>query len=228
MSSKKTIKALRQFQHAIVAVDTVLFAINDDKLMTVLLQIKRKPLTGTWALPGGLIMPDENFEQGIERHLRSKLGLKKPYAEQLYTFGETDRDPRGRVVSVAYIGLLSQVENKLSTNEDYSSNQWFDIKKLPALADDHKKIISVALERLRSKLAYTNIAQYLLEEKFTLSQLQKAYEVVLGHVLDKRNFRKKLLSLNILKEVKGTAMGAFRPAQLYSFSSKQSKIIEIL
>jgi 8-oxo-dGTP diphosphatase len=194
----------------------------------LLLKIVRAPFTNKWAVPGGLILPTENLDQGVERHLNSKTGLKGVYSEQLYTFGEVHRDRRGRVVSVAYLSLLNDSAQKIKTTADYSDSAWFDVKKLPELAYDHKEIITRALERLRGKLSYTNIAQHLLPKQFTLTELQTIYELILSEKFDKRNFRKKILSLGILEESSKKVRGAFRPAQLYSFKSKNVKIVEIL
>lgn len=228
MKKNKVPSALRVYQHAIVAVDSVIFAIKDNSLKIVLLKIVRKPLTNRWAVPGGLVLPTENLENAVERHITTKTGIKKNYFEQLGTFGDINRDPRGRVVSVAYLSLLSNPITNLSTTKDYSDIQWFDVKKLPALAYDHTHIIKTALQRLRSKLEYTNIAQYLLPSTFTLRELQNVYELVLGKKIDKRNFRKKILSLNILKKAQKKAVGSFRPAELYCFKNQKPAFIEIL
>ncbi len=230
MSSRKALPAhLSQFRHAIVAVDIVVFAIKEGRLMTLLLKLTRPPFEKAWALPGGLITPTENLEEAVVRHIDYKTGLKDLYSEQLYTFSDIGRDPRGRVVSVAHLALLGNAETaSLSLAPEYGAIEWFDTAKLPELAYDHAAIIETARERLKAKLGYTNIAQHLLPTSFSLSDLQKAYEIVLGHPLDKRNFRKKLLALDIITEATGKSTGAFRPAQLYRFKDKKAKIIEIL
>lgn len=228
MKSNNTIKALQSFKHAIVAVDSVIFTIKDDALQVLLLKVIRKPLTNKWVVPGGLVLPQENLDKAVNRHIVNKTGIKKIYTEQLYTFGEINRDPRGRVVSVAYFSLLADSETNVSTINDYSNIEWFDIKKLPSLGYDHKEIIVKALKRLRAKIGYTNIAQYLLAPAFTLSDLQTVYELILGHSLDKRNFRKKILSLDIIENSNKKIAGSFRPAVLYRFKSKKTEIVEIL
>ncbi len=220
--------SINQFQHAIVAIDTVIFRIYKGSLQTLLLELTREPYIGNWAVPGGLITPDENIEESVVRHIENKTGLKEVYSEQLATFGDIGRDPRGRVVSVAYLSLVAEAPDDLKTISDYSDIKWFDTNKLPSLAYDHKKIISMALELLRAKLSYTNIAQHLLKKEFTLSELQQTYEIILGRSFDKRNFRKKILSLDIVKETKRKVTGAFRPATLYVFKNKNVKIIEVL
>ncbi len=197
--------------------------------MTLLLKLTRPPFEKAWALPGGLITPTENLEEAVVRHIDYKTGLKDLFSEQLYTFSDIGRDPRGRVVSVAHLALLGNAETaSLSLAPEYGAIEWFDTAKLPELAYDHAAIIETARERLKAKLGYTNIAQHLLPASFSLSDLQKAYEIVLGHPLDKRNFRKKLLALDIITEATGKSTGAFRPAQLYRFKDKKAKIIEIL
>lgn len=228
MKSQKTIRALQSYKHAIVAVDSVIFAIKDNALKVLLLKVIRKPFTNKWVVPGGLVLPQENLEKAVSRHITNKTGLSKVYTEQLYTFGEINRDPRGRVVSVAYVSLLADSESKINTIKDYSEIQWFDIKKLPALGYDHKEIISNATKRLGAKIGYTNIAQYLLPDTFTLSDLQTVYQLILGHSLDKRNFRKKILSLDIIENSNKKVAGSFRPAALYHFKTKKSQIVEIL
>jgi len=151
------------------------------------------------------------------------------YLEQLYTFGGVNRDPFGRVVSVAYIGMLPTSEIKTKTTEEHKKIEWFSVDKLPLLAYDHKKILKLAISRLQSKLEYTNIICNLLPEEFTLTEMQKAYEIILKKELDKRNFRKKIDSLNFIKETGiNTVGGAHRPAKLYKFINKKVQNIEIL
>lgn len=144
------------------------------------------------------------------------------YLEQLYTFGDPDRDPRTRVITVTYLALSENKDWKLRSSGDVSESCFFSVNKLPELAFDHKKIINYGIERLRNKLGYSNIAFGLLPDKFTLTELQKVYEIILGTQLDKRNFRKKMLSIDILKSTdKKSSGGAHRPALLYSFKKKE-------
>lgn len=222
------IAPLRRFQHAIVAVDLVIFALRGNSVMVLLLKAKLPPFSGSWVLPGGLVAPDENFDQAVMRHLKDKTGLKKVYAEQLYTFGECERDPRGRVVSVAYLAMLPNIDDVLESSANYEAIEWHDIKKMPPLGYDHADMIALALHRLQSKLGYMNIAQYLLPSSFTLSELQALYETVLGRSLDKRNFRKKILSLDLVEKLDKKSSGSFRPAELYRFSHKKPRVVEIL
>lgn len=214
---------------AAVAVDIVIFSIEDKKLKVLLLQSKKGPFTGQWVIPGGLVAPKETLEQSVERHMLAKAGLKDVYFEQLYTFGRIDRDPRGRVVAVAYMILLPSNSFKPKTTSAYSEIKWFAAKNLPRLGYDHEEIIQNAVVRLKGKVGYTNIVYGLLPKEFSLSEIQKIYEAILSRALDKRNFRKKILSLGLLKKASGTTRGeAHRPAQLYSFVKRTPQIIEMI
>lgn len=219
----------REFKHAVIATDIALFSIKEGKLHVLLIEMKKPEYKGKWALPGGLVDVEEGLENAARRHLDVKTGVKQVYLEQLETFGDPKRDPFGRVVSVAYFALISWDKYKLSTSSEYGGVAWFSIDKLPKLAYDHNKIIITAIDRLKTKLMYTNIVYGLLPKSFTLTQLQDVYELILDETLDKRNFRKKILSLDIVKETKGVQTGqAFRPAQLYTFISNKPKVIEML
>mgnify|MGYP003817232093 CR=1 FL=1 len=224
----RTIKALQKFQHAIVAVDTVIFCVAENKLKILLIEMKRAPYTGKWAIPGGLVMPDESLEESVVRHLKTKTGLSGFYFEQLHAFGKVDRDYRGRVVSVAFLSLLSSDQVNLKTSADYADIKWFDVNRVPKLAYDHKEILATALLRLRARIGHTNVIGGLLPDKFTLSELQQAYELILGKTLDKRNFRKKILATKMLVETKEKFIGSFRPAVLYKFKDKKIKEVNIL
>ncbi|MEK7648681.1 MAG: NUDIX domain-containing protein [Patescibacteria group bacterium] len=223
------IAPLKQFVHAILATDIVIFTIQNGQLKVLLIKMTRQPYVNMWAIPGGLITPDESADEAALRHLRAKTNVKDVYLEQLYTFGRVDRDPRGRVVSVAYFALIPSTNVSLKTTADYAGIDWFPIKKLPSLAYDHSEIISRAIDRLKSKLAYSTISYSLLSKEFTLSELQSVYEVILGRKLDKRNFRKKILSLGLIratgKKRRGTAN---RPAELYTFKKRIPEFVDIL
>ena len=186
---------------AAVAVDAVIFTIKDGGLNALLIKAKKdSPFPDRWVLPGGLVKPEESLDQAVERHLLSKAGLKNVYFEQLYTFGDIRRDPRSRVVSTAYMILIPYGTFDPKTNEAYSAIQWFPVSALPRLGYDHNKIADTAIERLKAKLTYTNIVYSLMPEEFTLGELQKTYEIILGKNLDKRNFRKKILQTKLLKK----------------------------
>ncbi len=224
-----TLPALKQFVHAILATDIVIFTIHDGQLKVLLIKMTRAPYTGKWAIPGGLIAPDESADQAALRHLQAKTNVKDIYLEQLYTFGRIDRDPRGRVVSVAYFALIPSINVHLKTTADYAGIDWFPVKKLPPLAYDHSEIIACAIERLKSKLAYSTISYGLLPKEFTLSELQSVYEVILARTLDKRNFRKKILSLGLIRPTGKKRRGpANRPAELFIFKKRIPEFVDIL
>ncbi len=219
----------RKYKFAVIAADVVIFTVAEDELKVLLIKMKKKPFNGTWASPGGLVKSNEPVDVAAKRHLAEKTGVKNVYLEQLYTFGKIDRDPFGRVVSVAYMALIPMDNIKLKTTEEYEDIKWFDVKKLPHLAYDHKEIIDYAISRLRAKLGYTNIAHALLPKKFTLGELQKVYETILARKLDKRNFRKKIVKLSMLKRLREKKLGIpNRPAELFRFSNRYPQIIEIL
>jgi 8-oxo-dGTP diphosphatase len=200
-------------RHPAVSADTILFSLDAGVLRVLLVRRPRAPFAGAWALPGGFVGVDESLEEAASRILASKAGLHDVYLEQLYTFGDPDRDPRGRVVTVAYIALV-----RPGGEAPGPDAAWVPTDALPRLAFDHRRILDYALQRLRYKLEYTPVGFRLLPEEFTLPSLQAAYEAVLGRPLDKRNFRKKLLSLRVLKPLpRYRREGPHRPAQLYRF-----------
>lgn len=219
----------KRFERPSVTVDVVVFTVRDCELKALLVRRNIWPFENFWALPGGFVKMDESLEDAARRELLEETGVKDVYIEQLYTFGHPKRDPRTRVITVAYFALINSGNIVLRATADASAAEWFSLKKLPKLAFDHGKIFAYALQRLRWKLEYTNVAYSLLSERFTLTDLQKAYEIILGRSLDKRNFRKKILSLNILKGTgKLTEDVSHRPAMLYSFRERKPMIVEIL
>ncbi len=222
-------QAKPKYKFAVIATDVVIFTLKDDKLQALLIKMKKKPYTGFWAAPGGLVKPNESVDQSAKRQLYTKTGVKDVYLEQLYTFGKVNRDPFGRVVSVAYFVLIPNANLKLKTTEEYAGVEWFSINKLPKLAYDHQEVIDYAIKRLQAKLGYTNIVYSLLPKEFTLSDLQKTYEIILNKKLDKRNFRKRILSLKLVKKVDKQRVGeAHRPADFYTFISCKPQIVQIL
>jgi 8-oxo-dGTP diphosphatase len=219
----------KKYEFAVIATDVVIFTIKDDKLQVLLIKMKKDPYTGKWAVPGGLIDTEESVDSAAQRVLMEKTGVKNVYLEQLYTFGKVDRDPFGRVVSVAYFALIPSDGLIVKTTEEYSNINWFSVDDLPGLAYDHREVLELSIERLRAKLEYTNIVYSLLPVEFSLTDLQKAYEIILGKQLDKRNFRKKILSLKLVKESGKKQIGsANRPAELYTFRERKLKNVEIL
>lgn len=220
-------KAPKNLRFAVLATDTVLLTAHAGKVWVLLMKVDRPPYyIHHWGAPGGLIHPKETAEESAKRHLWVKGKVKNVYMEQLYTFSRVDRDPRGRVVSVAYLALIPAGKVSLDPKPEL---KWFSVEKLPTLAYDHREIIVSALGRLRAKLGYTNIARFLLADEFTLGELQNVYEVVLERKLDKRNFRKKVLALGLVEPVKKQKKGmAHRPAALFRFSEGELRIVEIL
>lgn len=203
-----------------VTADTVIFTITDSELKVLLVQRSHAPFANSWALPGGFLRRDETTEQTALRVLKDKAGVSSVYLEQLYSFDQPGRDPRGRVLTVAYFALVDFGKIKFGRHQE--PIDFFSVKKIPKLAFDHSRIVAYALQRLRNKVEYTNAIANLLPKQFTLSQLQEAYEIILDRQLDKRNFRKKFLTLGLLKPVNAKFSGGrHRPAQLYSFSSRE-------
>lgn len=217
-----------QEQNSKVAVDIVIFTILDNALKVVLIQMKKRPFTKMWAFPGGLIIDKESLDDAAKRELTEKTGVKNVYLEQLYTFGDPGRDPYGRVISAAYFALINNIGIKLETTSKYSDIRWFDIKRLPKLAYDHREMAEYALQRLRWKLEYTNIIYGLLPKYFTLSKMRSTYEIILGRTLDRRNFQRKILSLHFLKSARRKQTGKHRPAMLYEFKTRKPMIVEVL
>lgn len=216
-------------QQVQVAVDNCIFTVQADRLHLLLLQMTKAPFTQQWALPGGLIADTESLDAAAARILAETTGVTQVYLEQLYTFGRPDRDPAGRVIAVAYFALIHAQSLCLRTPPKYADVRWWSCTDLPPLAYDHAEVVTYARQRLAWKLAYSNVVWSLLPPRFALTELQKVYEAVLGHPLDKRNFRKKILSLGLLEPVGETARhGAHRPAMLYRFTSRAPQIVDML
>jgi 8-oxo-dGTP diphosphatase len=206
-----------------LTVDIILFKMIRGRLSLLLVKRKYPPFQGQWAIPGGFIGAPETRVGAAMRELEEETGLKDTYIEQLYTFGDPGRDPRGQVVTVAYLGLIpADAPVRTRAGSDAAEAEWFALEELPPLAFDHAKIAAYARERLINKLEYTTAGFALLARDFALSDLQQVYEAVLGRPLDKRNFRRKLELLDILKATGSfRSEGAQRPAQLYQLSTKK-------
>ena len=203
-----------------VTTDVVILTIKDDKLKVLLVKRANEPFKGKWALPGGYVRISETLDDAAVRILKEKTNVQNIYLEQLYTFGDPLRHPAARVITCAYFALIRSDDIVLSfeENTEITEVKWHPVNSLPALAFDHKEIIEYSLKRTRERLEFCPIAFQLLPQKFTLTELQKAYEMILMKKLDKRNFRKKFLSQAILKELdEFTKSGSKRPARLYSF-----------
>lgn len=219
----------KSFDHAAVAVDVVLFTIIENQLNVLLLELNNPQMPNTWALPGGLVTQRETLEEAARRHLTVRSGAGDVHIEQLASFGDPDRDPNGWVVSVAYLGLVNSEAFEPHTSARYKSIAWKPVKSLPKLAFDHEKIVKSAVERLQNKIEYTNIIYSLMPQEFTLTDLQSVYEIILDRELDKRNFRKKILSLDLISELPKKATGlAHRPATLYTFEERTPKNVAML
>ena len=204
-----------------VAVDSVVFTCDGSIVKVLLIRRKQEPFVGKYALPGGFVEAAESAEEAVLRELQEETGVENIFLKQLKAYTAPRRDPRGRVVSVAFMALISP-EYNLTAASDALSAEWVSINRLPQLAFDHKQILEDALVDLRLEIQTTNIAAQILPKRFTLSELQRLYEVILEKSLDKRNFRKRISQLEILKEVAETKMdGAHRPAQLYQFTTRE-------
>src|SRR5712671_2348039 len=209
-----------QYPRAALTVDCVVLGFDEGELKVLLIERALEPFKGKWALPGGFVRVEETLDEAARRELAEEAGLTDVFLEQLFSFGELDRDPRERVVSVAYYALVKLAAHDTKAATDAADARWFPISKVPKLAFDHTDIFATALARLKGKVRYQPIGFELLPPKFTLSQLQHLYEAVLESELDKRNFRKKVLSFGLLVPLKETRMtGRHRPAQLFSFDS---------
>lgn len=219
----------KEFAAAAVAVDVALFCIKNQKLHVLLLELDRPEFPGKWALPGGLVTPHEKLDEAVMRHLKDRGGEGESYIEQLGSYGDPDRDPTGWVVSVAYLAITTADTFVPKTSSRYKSVAWVSVDNLPSLAYDHTKILADAVLRLKSKINYSNIVFALLPHEFTFTDLQDAYEIILEKRIDKRNFRKKMLSLDLLEEAdKIKVSGAHRPAQLYRFKERTLHITQTL
>lgn len=211
-----------QYPRGALTVDCVVFGLDEVELKVMLIQRDLPPFAGQWALPGGFVRLEETLEAAARRELEEETGLRNVYLEQLYTFGAVDRDPRERVVSVAYYALVNLGEHHVQAATDARDAGWFGVHDVPSLAFDHADILHLALERLRGKLRYQPVGFELLPRKFTLSQLQHLYELVLERELDKRNFRKRVLAMELLIETDEVQQDvAHRAARLYRFDEKK-------
>lgn len=205
-----------------VSVDCVIFGLDDShELKVLLIQRKNDPYKNSWALPGGFIEMEEDLQASALRELEEETGVKDVFIEQLYTFGHPKRDPRGRVISIAYYALVNLSEHPVKANDDAKDVNWYQIEQLPELAFDHAEILETAIARLRAKVRYQAIGFELLPENFTLTQLQKLYETILGVALNKRNFRSKILKMGVLIKKDLQTGVAHRPAYLYAFDKEK-------
>lgn len=218
-TSGKTGRGATSYDRLGLTVDCVVFGFDEGDLKVALKKRDTDPYKGKWALPGGFVDEGESLDNAARRQLQEEAGIGKVYLEQLSAFGEPKRDPRGRIVSVAYYALSKLADIKVQDATEAAGISWHSAHSTPAgLAFDHKKIVEAALERLRMRVRTQPVGFELLPKKFKLSQLQHLYEAVLGRELDKRNFRRKVLSLGVLEELDEFETGvAHRAARLYRF-----------
>ncbi len=213
-----------------VTVDAIVFGYSKNDGVSVLL-IRRKypPFKDSWAIPGGFVLEQENLEEAVKRELIEETGITVNYLEQLYTFGEPKRDPRQRIISIAYFALVkSSLYQQLKASTDAEEAQWFSINKLPVLAFDHNQILQTAIERIRAKIRYQPIGFELLDKKFPFADLEKLYTTLLDRHIDRRNFTKKIMSLGLLEDTGklAPALGAGRPSKVYQFNKQRYTQLE--
>jgi len=214
-------------QNIKIAVDAIVFGYTKNKLQILLIQPKFGKNTNKWALPGGFVKDTETLDQSVVRELKEETGVTANYLEQLYTFSAINRDERARVISVAYLALINPKNYQLKADTDAKDAQWFEINQLPQLAFDHKAIIEKGLARLRAKISYQPIGFELLDKQFPFSDLENLYQTILDQKIDRRNFRKKLLSFGFLQETdEYQKIKSGRPAKLFTFNKLKYKTLE--
>jgi 8-oxo-dGTP diphosphatase len=211
-----------EYEQPGVTVDLVIFTVSEDALKAMLVRRAEAPYSGYWSLPGGFLKTGESLEDAALRALKEKTGVENVYLEQLYTFGEPSRDPRARVITIAYFALIPWKNLEQPDSKKITDLTWHTVDQLPRLAFDHKEILNYAVRRLRSKVSYSNIVYGLMPKQFRLSELQRMYEIIINDSLDKRNFRKQMLATGLLQETgKKDINGAHRPAKLYQFKKME-------
>jgi 8-oxo-dGTP diphosphatase len=210
-------------QNIKLAVDAVVFGYQNNELYVLLIKQKFGVSKGKWSLPGGFVLNNESLTSAVERELKEEAGIKVNYLEQLYTFGDdVKRDPRNHTVAVAYFALVNPKKWELKADTDADDAQWYSISNIPKLAYDHQKIVKAGVERLKGKLTYQPIGFDLLDKEFPFSDLEHLYTTILGKEIDRRNFRKKMLSFDIIQETKKMKkVGSGRPAKLFTFNKQK-------
>lgn len=222
---------MKNTQNISLAVDAVVFGYEKNIGLSILL-VKRKfsPFKHDWALPGGYVKDDESLEQAVLRELEEESGVKLNYMEQLFSFGDVNRDPRQRVVSISYLGLIRQHDFILHASTDAEDVAWFNVKELPKLAFDHTEIIQMGLQRLKGKATYAPIGFELLNEKFPFSDLERLYSILLDKEIDRRNFKKKLMKFGFIEELDELAKidSAGRPGKYFTFNKKRYNELQMV
>jgi len=218
----ETNKYCYEYPRPAVTTDCVIFGFDAGELKLLLIERGIDPYKGKWAFPGGFLSMEENADECARRELFEEAGIQNVFIEQLFTFSDVDRDPRGRVITVSYFALVKLSDYKIQAGDDAKSAKWFPISQVPPLAFDHDRILRVALNRLRGKIRYQPIGFELLPEKFTLPELQNLYETVLEMQLDRRNFRKKILDTGLLIDHQESVKGLpHKGAKYFSFDKKK-------
>lgn len=212
-----------KYPHPAVTADAVVFGFDGKSLNLLLINRGIEPYKGSWALPGGFININETAEDGALRELKEETGVDDIYLEQFHTFTAVDRDPRERVMTIAFLAFIRQNDYSVVAGDDAAKAQWFPVEKLPELAFDHKEIIKMALDKLRWKIMYEPLVFHLLNKTFTMTQLLTIYEAVIGKELDRRNFNKKMLQLGYVVPTEARVQGVGRPGTLYMFDEKKYK-----
>jgi 8-oxo-dGTP diphosphatase len=210
-------------QNIRVAVDAIVFGYQNNQIYVLLIQQKFGTHESYWALPGGLVHNDESLQDAVKRELKEETNIAVNYFEQLFTFGDNVfRDPRNRVISVAYFALVDADKLKVKADSDAENAQWFRIDEIPSLAFDHTIILGKAMERLKAKLTYEPIGFDLLPKEFLFSELENLYCTILEKEIDRRNFRKKILSFEIIEETdRFSPIKSGRPAKLFKFNKQK-------
>ena len=215
------------YEQPAVTVDLVIFTVNDDTLKVMLVKRVEEPFADSWSIPGGFLKVGESLEDAALRVLKEKAGVENVYVEQLYTFGDPDRDPRARVITVTYFALIPWKDLIQSTSDRVPDLMWSSVNYLPKLAFDHREIVEYAVRRVRAKASYSNIVYSLMPRQFRLSELQRMYEIIIDEKLDKRNFRKRMLATGLLQETgRKDIAGAHRPAMLYKFKKMEIAFLD--
>jgi 8-oxo-dGTP diphosphatase len=223
---KQHLKYTYEYQRPALATDCVIFGFDGGELKLLLIEREKEPFKNKWSLPGGFVYMEETTEASAKRILLEKAGIKNVFIEQLFTFSDIDRDPRERIVSVSYFALVDKHQYELIAGRDTVKAEWFELSNIPKLAFDHAKIVKMAIQRLKGKVSYQPIGFELLNEKFTLTQLQAVYEAILETAIDKRNFRKKILSMGLLIALDEKEKNVARKAAYYyKFDNKTYKAL---
>ncbi len=210
-----------KYPHPAVTVDSVVFGLDAEDLKILLIRRKLEPYKGAWALPGGFVHMDESLDDAAKRELLEETGVEQLYLEQLASFGNPERDPRERVITIAYFAIVNLFDHRVKADSDAEEVGWFPVEDTPELAFDHRDILTMALNRLQEKIRYQPLVFEFLPEKFTLSQVQKLYETVLCRPLDKRNFRKKIQGTGLVIPLDEYEMDvSHRAARFYYFNKE--------